>query len=136
MYQVWLERSLIYECAQVELLSFSVEFHFWAMYTNLAINDNGDAIRVLAKSPLPFHVTTWAKCHATDVVKLPNSGIEPEIFSYRIRCSNHWATGLGLVIGLFVWIWPRQEMTECLHWYIFIIIWNSKYFNVLKNESQ
>ena len=51
-----------------------------------------------------------AECHAPDVEKLPSSGIEPEIFCYRGRCSNHWATGLGLA-RLSVWLWPRREMT-------------------------
>ena len=54
-------------------------------HTDCAINDNGDAMRILAKCLL----TTMAECHATDVEKLPSSGIEPEIFCYRGRCSNH-----------------------------------------------
>ena len=39
-----------------------------------------------------FHVTTVTMCNATDVEKLPSSGIEPENFCCHGSCSNHNTT--------------------------------------------
>ena len=54
------------------------------------VSSLNDMVILVPRQPFTaFHVTTVAMCNASDVEKLPSSGIEPEIFCFRGSCSNH-----------------------------------------------